>query len=157
MTTTLNEVTILSYQPKYAEDYKQLNLAWIEKYFKVEEHDIEQLDNPDAYIISKGGYILFAKYDGAIVGTCALIKTGDSEYELAKMAVTDAFKGKGISKLLIEKCLSTAATLGAKKIYLQSNSQLITALALYEKYGFKHVPVVNAHYTTADVMMEKIL
>ena len=106
MTTTLNEVTILSYQPKYAEDYKQLNLAWIEKYFKVEEHDIEQLDNPDAYIISKGGYILFAKYDGAIVGTCALIKTDDSEYELAKMAVSPKMRGKGYGDQLMKATIS---------------------------------------------------
>jgi len=65
----MNEVSILQYHPEYAADYKRLNIAWIEKYFTVEEHDIEQLDNPGEYIIDKGGYILFARYNDQIVGT----------------------------------------------------------------------------------------
>jgi len=154
MTTTLNEVTILSYQPKYAEDYKQLNLAWIEKYFKVEEHDIEQLDNPDAYIISKGGYILFAKYDGAIVGTCALIKTGDSEYELAKMAVAENMQGKQIGKQIGLAVLEKAREAGAKRVWLESNRILTTALNLYIRLGFVEVPITSTPYARADIRME---
>src|SRR5712672_1924091 len=45
----------------------------------------------------------------------------------------------------------------AKKIFLYSNSQLQTALKLYEKYGFRHVPVTGAPFVTADVKMELIL
>ena len=30
---------IISYQPKYAEDFKNLNIAWLEKYFVVEPYD----------------------------------------------------------------------------------------------------------------------
>jgi len=111
MTTTLNEVTILSYQPKYAEDYKQLNLAWIEKYFKVEEHDIEQLDNPDAYIISKGGYILFAKYNDEIVGSGGYKgKPVDNKIEIA-YGTFPAYQRKGIGtaicKALVELAIET--------------------------------------------------
>ena len=61
MTTTTDEVIIHAYDHQYAADYKRLNLDWIEKYFTVEEHDLEQLENPYAYIISKGGFIFFAK------------------------------------------------------------------------------------------------
>jgi ribosomal protein S18 acetylase RimI-like enzyme len=73
------------------------------------------------------------------------------------MAVSPFFQGKGISRLLIENCLQAAHASGAKRIYLQSNSQLTTAIALYEKYGFKNIPVKDAHYVTADVMMELLL
>ncbi|MBC7866932.1 MAG: GNAT family N-acetyltransferase, partial [Gloeobacteraceae cyanobacterium ES-bin-316] len=78
-------------------------------------------------------------------------------YELVKMGVIDSYQGKGISKMLIETCLQQAESLGAKRIYLQSNSQLKAAIALYEKYGFQHIPVRDTHYVTADVMMELIL
>jgi len=35
-----------------------------------------------------------ARYNREIVGTCALIKTDDDTYELAKMAVTERARGK---------------------------------------------------------------
>jgi GNAT superfamily N-acetyltransferase len=83
-----------------------------------------------------------------------LIQEKPGEYELAKMAVTAVWQGKGISKLLIEKCLEKAKELNALKVFLASNSKLSTALSLYEKYGFKHVPVIDNHYSNADVRME---
>jgi N-acetylglutamate synthase-like GNAT family acetyltransferase len=75
-------------------------------------------------------------------------------YELAKMAVTRDFQGRGISKMLIEKCLDTARKLKAKKITLFSNHQLQTALHLYQQYGFRHVEVKDSPFETADVRME---
>jgi putative acetyltransferase len=150
-------VEIIAYESKYAADFKKVNLEWLDKYGLTEEGDLLMLDHPEREILGTGGVIYLAKVGELIVGSAALINDGKGIFELAKMAVTDSFKGKGISKLLIEKCLEKAKELEAKKIYLQSNSQLSTALALYKKYGFKEVPVVNSHYSTADVMMEKIL
>jgi hypothetical protein len=43
MTSTANSLTIEHYHDTYAGIYKQLNIAWIEKFFIVEEHDLEQL------------------------------------------------------------------------------------------------------------------
>ena len=150
-------VEIITYESKYAADFKKVNLEWLDKYGLTEEGDLLMLDHPEREILGTGGVIYLAKVGELIVGSAALINEGKGIFELAKMAVTDAFKGKGISKLLIEKCIEKAKELEAKKIYLQSNSQLSTALALYKKYGFKEVPVINSHYSTADVMMEKIL
>ncbi len=78
-------------------------------------------------------------------------------YELAKMAVTASFQGKGISKLLIEKCLEPAKKFNAKKIMLYSNSQLTAAIALYAKYGFKHIDASDSPFVTADIKMELFL
>ena len=78
----MNQITILDYQQEHAPAFKRLNTEWIEKYFTIEEHDLEQLDHPQENIISQGGYILFAMYNNEIAGTCALIKTGTKEYIL---------------------------------------------------------------------------
>lgn len=86
-----------------------------------------------------------------------MIKENPGKYELAKMTVSPAFMGLGISKLLIEPCLAKAKELKAERLFLVSNSQLKAAIALYEQYGFVHIPVVNAHYVTADDMMELLL
>lgn len=148
------EISIVHYEEIYASDYKKLNLAWIEKYFIVEEHDLEQLDNPREYIIGKGGFIIFATYNNAIVGTCALIKTGDKEYEMAKMAVAAGFQGKQIGKKIGQAIINLARALNADRIWLESNRRLIPALTLYSKLGFVEIPMTGSPYARADIRME---
>ena len=147
-------VTIIEYEKKYHEDFRRLNIEWLEKYNLAEKHDLEMLDDPDGQILNPGGVIYLAKVQNEIVGSAALIKEDEGVYELAKMAVTENCQGKGISKLLIEKCLDTARSLNARKVTLYSNSQLQTALQLYHKYGFHHISTENSPYVTADVRME---
>ena len=147
-------VSIIAYEDQYAARFKELNLEWLDKYGLTEEGDLAMLNDPNGQIINTGGAIFLASVGDEIVGSAALIQEAPGEFELAKMAVAERWQGKGISKLLIQKCLDTAKQLGATRVFLVSNSQLTTAISLYEQYGFNHVPVVNAHYLTADVMME---
>lgn len=150
-------ISVIEFELKYANDFKRLNLEWLNKFGLTEAADLLMLDNPQKEIIDPGGCIFLAKLDEMIVGSAALRKETFDQYELAKMSVADAFKGKGISKLLIEACLERAKKAGAERIYLSSNSQLTTALNLYQKYGFKYITVKDSHYSTADVMMELII
>ncbi len=149
-------ISIIDFEPGYAAAFRQLNLEWLQQYGLLEEPDLLMINHPQKEIIDTGGFIFLAKWGEEIVGTAALIKETPTQYELVKMAVAPAFQGKGISKILIQTCLDKAKSTGAKRLYLQSNSQLTTAIALYEKYGFKHIPVKDAHYLTADIMMEMI-
>ncbi|MES1219578.1 MAG: GNAT family N-acetyltransferase, partial [Bacteroidota bacterium] len=134
-------LTIIPYEEKYKTQFRELNLEWLDKYNLTESHDLMVLDDPRGTIIDRGGYIWLAKDGEKIVGTAAIMNEGHGHYELAKMAVAPAFQGKGISKLLIETCIAKAKEIGAKKLLLYSNHQLLTALKLYEKYGFHHVEV----------------
>lgn len=145
---------IIEYESKYQPDFYRLNITWLDKYQLTETHDVDILNDPEGMIINKGGFIWLAKDGDAIVGSAALIKETDDIFELAKMAVDDTHQGKGISKLLITVCIKKAKAIGAKKLELFSNHQLTTALALYEKYGFRHVKVTNSPFETADVKME---
>lgn len=147
-------IEIIDYAPEYAAAFKSLNLEWLDKYDLTESHDLMVLNDPKGTIIDQGGFIYLAKSGDEIIGSAGLMKEHDGIYELAKMTVAPAFRGKGVSKLLIEKCLSKAKELKAKKLLLFSNSQLKTAIALYEKYGFKHVEVKDAPFLTADIKME---
>lgn len=150
-------VEVIPYSSEYQHLFRQLNLEWLDAYHLTEDHDLMVLDDPQGTIIEKGGVIFLARHDNEIVGSSALMKSGDDEFELAKMAVSPAFRGKGISKLLLQKCLDHALASGAKKISLFSNHQLTSAIALYEKYGFRHVEVRNSPFETADVRMERML
>jgi len=151
------QFSIISFETKYAADFIRINLEWLDKYELTEPADIFMLQNYQSEILDTGGAIFLVKAGDAIVGSAALINEGNGLFELAKMAVTVQFQGRGISKLLMENCLKKAVELGATKVYLVSNSRLTTAIALYKKYGFTHVPVTNSHYANADVMMEKVL
>ncbi len=145
---------LIAYENKYQPDFKRLNLEWLDKYNLTESHDLEILNDPEGTVIARGGCIFLAREDEKIIGTAGLWKENEKEYELVKMTVDPAYRGKGISKQLLEHCLSAAKELGAEKITLYSNSQLKTALGLYEKFGFRHVPVTGAPFLTADVKME---
>ena len=70
------------------------------------------------------------------------------------MAVDPVSRGIGIGKLLLTHCIDTAKKLKAEKLILFSNSQLQTALTLYNRFGFVHVEVTDTEMLTADVRME---
>ncbi|HEV7782952.1 MAG TPA: GNAT family N-acetyltransferase [Chitinophagaceae bacterium] len=149
-------INLVNYEDKYQPDFKRLNMEWLEKYNLVETHDLEILDDPKDTVLNNGGAIFLVMDDDKVIGTAGLWKENDSEYELIKMAVDPVYRGQGISKLLLDRCLEEARKKNAKKIFLYSNSQLKTALKLYEQYGFKHVEVIDAPFLTADVKMELI-
>jgi len=151
------EIKIIPYRSEHRDDFKQLNLEWLDHFHLTESHDLMILDDPEGQVIDKGGFIFMAEAGGKIVGSAGLMKEHEGVYELIKMAVTESFRGKGIARLLIERCLYKAREIGAEKVTLFSNHQLQTAISLYAKYGFQHTEVVNAPMETADVRMELIL
>jgi putative acetyltransferase len=150
-------IEIIGYTREYHEDFRRLNLEWLNKYNLAESHDLMVLDDPEGTILNRGGYIWLAKADSEIAGTVALVNEGHGVFELAKMCVTEKWQGKGISRMLIDTSLIKAKELNADKIILFSNHQLTTAIALYRKYGFQHIEVSNSPFESADVKMELML
>ncbi|MEP7170742.1 MAG: GNAT family N-acetyltransferase, partial [Bacteroidota bacterium] len=136
-------IQIIQYHPKYADAFRQLNLNWIKKYFVVEPEDLKMLNGPQHYIIDTGGFIVFAKYENTIVGTCALIKQDNKTFELAKMAVTQNMQGKQIGYKIGLGIIEIAKQNNAEGIILETNSSLKPALHLYEKLGFEYIPITQ--------------
>ena len=56
-------VEIVDFTPEYAEAFRVLNLAWIERYFSVEAEDVKLLSDPMGEIVNSGGYIAVALLD----------------------------------------------------------------------------------------------
>lgn len=153
------DVHIVDYKPAYQDAFKRLNEEWISKYFKMEAADHKALDHPQKNIIAKGGHILVALYNNEPVGVCALMKMDDPvyEYELAKMAVSPVVQGKNIGWLLGQAVIEKARSLGARKLYLESNTILQPAINLYHKLGFKKVVGHATPYERCNIQMELIL
>ncbi len=145
-------IEIIDFEPKYRDDFKNLNVEWLEKYFEVEPYDKEVLSNPEKYILEKGGKIFFAKLEDKIIGTVALMPK-NSSFELTKMAVTDKIQSKGIGSLLMQKCIDEAKNLDLKEIFLFSNTKLDKAINLYKKVGFLEEHFDSSDYKRANIYM----
>ena len=149
---------IISYEPQYAEAFRQLNIEWLEKYFWVEPHDEEVLGKPGKYIIEPGGNIFFVLENKKVIGTVALMKIEDGVFELTKMAVIPAAQGKNVGQKLMQHTLDHARSKGWKKLIIYSNRKLENAIHIYKKYGFKEIPIgENNPYARGDIKMELLL
>jgi N-acetylglutamate synthase-like GNAT family acetyltransferase len=153
-------VLIRSFRPGDEVAFKRLNEEWIVRYFVLEDKDREVLGDPVKYILNPGGQILFAVVGDQIVGCCALAPEAPREYEVAKMAVTEACRGRGIGRMLLDAVIEEARRMGASRLYLETNSKLPAASRLYQSVGFCHLQperVKPSLYARADVFMEMFL
>ena len=147
-------ITLVEWEDRFAQDFITLSTEWLEKYVRVEAADEEILYHPHESILDDGGMIFFANSEGVNVGTVSMIKLDGNTFELAKLAVTESCKGKHIGNLLMDRAISFAKEKEADKIILFTNSKLLPAIRLYEKYGFQRIPLIDNEYEEADIKME---
>jgi putative acetyltransferase len=79
--------------------------------------------------------------------------------ELVKMYLLPVARGKGIGKMIIDKCLEQATALGYKNIYLETMPELQQAIKVYEKFGFQYLngPLGNsAHFGCSKWMLKSL-
>jgi DNA-binding MarR family transcriptional regulator/N-acetylglutamate synthase-like GNAT family acetyltransferase len=149
-------VEIVDFQPAWQPAFRRLNEEWITKYFRMEESDYKALDHPREYILDKGGHIYMALYKGEPVAACALIPMDDGGFELAKMAVSPQAQGLGIGWLIGKACIEKARSLGARRVYLESNTALKPAINLYHKLGFRKAAGPPSPYERCNIQMELV-
>jgi putative acetyltransferase len=151
------DIKIRPFQSEDSPAFGSLNEAWISKYFSLEDEDRLTLGNPEERILKPGGHIFMATADKKCVGCCALIFLRPGVFEVAKMAVAEEYRGRGIGRKLLEYTIAQAKTLGARSLFLGSNTKLKDAIHLYESAGFRHLPperVPPSPYVRANVFME---
>ncbi len=155
-------VQVREFQPGDETAFKTLNEAWISAYFKLEEKDISTLGDPRQHILDRGGHIYLAvdRDSGETLGCCALIAMKAGVFEVAKMAVAENLRGRGIGRVLLRGVIDAARDLGAIRLYIETNHTLQNAIALYRSEGFEHLrpeDVEPSPYARADVYMQMAL
>jgi len=153
------EITIRLFEQSDAHAFRELNEAWISKFFRLEEQDHVQLAQP-ANILHAGGQIIMAVAGEERIGCCALVFMKPGVFEVAKMAVSESYQGRGIGRKILEFTIAQAKILGAHTLELVTNSKLSNAIHLYESFGFRHLPpesVGPSPYARANVHMELLL
>jgi ribosomal protein S18 acetylase RimI-like enzyme len=150
-------ISIVPYEAKYRDAFRTLNEEWLNFYHEMEAEDMRVLSDPEGVILAKGGMIILALDGETPIGTGALINEGGRKFELAKLAVTEAYRGQGIGKLLSQRLIAIAEASGADEVELVSSSVLPIAKHLYKKLGFRDIPLGEMLYARADIRMAKSL
>jgi GNAT superfamily N-acetyltransferase len=146
---------IVDFEPRHARAWKRLNEAWISRHFAIEPADAEVLDDPQGKVLAPGGHILIAETDtGEAIGCVGLKAMADGGFEVIKMTVGEAARGTGLGRRLKDACIARAKAAGAARLYLETNSSLAPALALYRAVGFADMPSQCTPYARCDVWME---
>jgi ribosomal protein S18 acetylase RimI-like enzyme len=148
-------MTIVTFDARWREDFKRLNVAWLERYFTVESIDARVLGNPEDEILAPGGEILFALSGVEVVGTVGLKAEGEGEFELTKMAVDEHHQGRGYGQRLLESAIDVARQRGKTRVVLYTQKVLAPAITLYRKNGFVELECFDRKYARCDTKMER--
>jgi putative acetyltransferase len=110
----------------------------------VDETDVSDgdLDDLEASYFRRGGSFEVVVDETAkrIVGCTGLRPLSERRVELCKMYLEKSTRGQGLGKRLLENALAVARNNGFAEVWLETNSTLTAAIALYLKYGFQPVP-----------------
>ena len=149
------QIEIVPFAASLREHFYTLNAAWLQKYFVIEPIDEQVLRDPEHAVLAPGGAIFFARMDGVVIGTCALLHEAPGVYELSKMGVDESFRGLGAGRRLLEAAIAEFQRRRGHTLFLESSSRLKPALHMYEQAGFVLQPTIRpgSHYARADVYM----
>ncbi len=147
---------IVPYDTRWRQAFLDLNIWWLKKYFRVEPIDEVTLRDPEGKILDKGGEIYFATVDGTAVGTVAMKFIAPGIFELTKLGVDPNVQKGGMGRALCEQVMNRFLARGGKTLFLETNTVLTPAIALYKKLGFVEKPNPNpdSPYERSNYYME---
>lgn len=105
--------------------------------------DIETMLEEDMQNLEKffppGGRLLLAESDGQLAGIACLRKIKDGICEVKRMYVRDAFRGRGIGRMLLDELIEAAKDSGYPRVRLDSARFMLAAHSLYLSSGFQEI------------------
>ena len=108
----------------------------------------------------KRAYFVATYDDGTVIGGIGIAEfTGfDNCAEIQKLYLSNEAKGKGIGKMLIQVAEDFARSVGYNTLYLETHTNLKTAMRLYENWGFQQIdkPSTVLHSTMNRFYMKKL-
>lgn len=111
-------------------------------YLKLQNYDLELQHLEEKYGLPEGRlYLLIA--EGQTAGCIGLRKIDETRCEMKRLYIRPQFRGKGLSKMLVERVITDAERIGYHYMLLDTLPFLKEAIALYEKYGFYRIDAYN--------------
>jgi GNAT superfamily N-acetyltransferase len=97
----------------------------------------EYLKNPDR----RGTWV--AESDGQVIGLGGLLVSGTEHGEVEPMVVAEKFRGKGVSRALMNRIVAEAEKAGVRFLSVRPGARNKRAISAYFKLGFKNVWTVQ--------------
>ncbi len=112
---------------------------WLGMSLCFQSFEEEMRDLPGKYA-PPDGRLYLANIAGESVGCIALRKIGDGICEMKRLYLTDAARGQGLGKELIELIIADARAIGYSKMQLDTYPpKMGKAVSLYESHGFRAI------------------
>lgn len=149
---------IIEYDKKYKNEFIRLNTEWLNRFFMVEPVDQDMMDRVEE-LIENGAMVYFAIENDEVLATCMAMPIKENHWEICKLAAQNQYTGTGAGSAVFKASMDYAVRKGAKKLSLISCRSLSPAIHIYEKFGFKEVPLNKAFWGAekADIEMEYIV
>ncbi len=103
----------------------------------LEATDADLKDIEANYTEAGGIFEVIEDGEGRLLGTIGLFRVNEQSCELRKMYLVPEIRGRGFGKLMLERAVRHARTLGFKRIVLETASVLNEAIRLYIRFGFQ--------------------
>ncbi|MFO0636662.1 MAG: GNAT family N-acetyltransferase [Nannocystaceae bacterium] len=72
----------------------------------------------------------------ALLGTCGVFLVAPRTYELRKMYLAAAARGRGVGTRLLEEAVAWTKARGGERMVLDTTEAMTAAIAFYERHGF---------------------
>jgi molybdopterin-guanine dinucleotide biosynthesis protein A/predicted GNAT family acetyltransferase len=130
-------IEIAPFEARHAEGFAALVADTLREFGF--EHDPEldrDLDDPAGTYVA----LWIATAGDEVAGSVALRDLGEGAYELKRMYLRSAHRGRGVGKRLLGTALDWARAKGAEVVRLDTTDRMVAARRLYESEGFVRVP-----------------
>jgi putative acetyltransferase len=84
----------------------------------------------------RGGAFWVAMEGGTLLGTCAAFPVAPDTFELRKMYLQPAARGRRLGQRLLDECVAWVRSHGGRRLVLDTTEQMKRAIAFYEAHGF---------------------
>jgi GNAT superfamily N-acetyltransferase len=124
----------------------------------VQQEYVVRYGGPDATPVDPAefappnGLFLVGYLDAEPVATGGLRRHSATEYEIKRMFVVAAHRGRGLSRLMLSGLEERARALGASRIILETGSRQPEAIALYASSGYERIDGFG-HYADAPLSL----
>ena len=122
--------------------------------------ELEHLSEYYNAVPDKRAYFVAEDDTGRIIGGVGIAEFSaiESCAEIQKLYLSDAAKGKGLGRRLLEYAEKQARQMGFERLYLETHSSLVAAIRLYEKLGYREIEKPDfIFHSTMDLFYVKSL
>jgi N-acetylglutamate synthase-like GNAT family acetyltransferase len=97
--------------------------------------------NPDIHDISveydgTAHHFFVGKENEDIICTGAIRKESEDTYQIVRMSVLSPFRKRGLGRIMLKHLEAKAHTLGAQRLFLETNKLWADAIQFYKNNGF---------------------